>query len=209
VGQRRSQTATHESQWDYVGFTNAGVVPGWDGISSVIDSQAPSIPSNVQASAQTPKMVKVTWIASTDNVGVAGYKVYRNGTQLGTTTATIYSDTGLTPNTTYSYTVSAYDAAGNNSGQSAPAVVTTPAASSIVGVKSLPDGSAVGLVSKTVTAIYGGSLYVEESDRSTGIKVVPVSVPPGLAVGNLVDIGGTLQTANGERYIGGAALTVN
>src|SRR5262249_50598665 len=65
------------------------------------------------------------WTASTDNVGVAGYKIYRNGTQVGTATGTTYTDTGLGSSTSYTYTVSAYDAAGNNSAQSAAVIGTT------------------------------------------------------------------------------------
>ena len=63
--------------------------------------------------------------ASTDMVGVTGYKVFRNGVQVGTSAMTSFQDTGLTVNTAYSYTVSAYDAAGNNSALSAPASVST------------------------------------------------------------------------------------
>jgi cellulose 1,4-beta-cellobiosidase len=75
----------------------------------------------------TQTTVTLTWNTSTDNVGVTGYDVYRNGTLLGTSTADHYSDTGLTANTAYSYTVSAYDAAGNTSAQSTALQVTTAA----------------------------------------------------------------------------------
>src|SRR5205823_2202736 len=65
--------------------------------------------------------------ASSDNVGVSGYRVYRNGSQIATTGATSFANTGLSPSTTYSYTVAAYDAAGNLSAQSSSASATTPA----------------------------------------------------------------------------------
>ena len=83
------------------------------------DSEAPIVPANLAASATTATSTTLTWSASTDNVGVTGYRIYRNGTQVGTTTATTYTDTGLTTGTTYSYQVVAYDAAGNVSGYSA------------------------------------------------------------------------------------------
>jgi chitodextrinase len=70
--------------------------------------------------------VTLTWTASTDNVGVAGYKIFRNGTQVGTSATTSYVSAGLAASTTYSYTVSAYDTAGNNSAQSSSISVTTP-----------------------------------------------------------------------------------
>src|SRR3989344_4287816 len=81
-----------------------------------IDTQAPSIPTGFTATAISSSQINLLWIASTDNVGVAGYKVFRGGVQIATvTTGTSYSNTGLSQATTYSYTVSAYDAAGNNS----------------------------------------------------------------------------------------------
>jgi len=90
------------------------------------DTQPPSVPTNLTATPISQTRIDLGWTASTDNVGVTGYKVYRNGSQIGTSTSTAYSDTTCSPNTTYTYTVSAYDAAGNESGQSAPAVATTP-----------------------------------------------------------------------------------
>src|SRR5207302_8185160 len=65
--------------------------------------------------------------ASSDNVGVSGYRVYRGGTQIGTPGTTSFTDTSVSASTTYSYTVAAYDAAGNVSAQSSPASATTPA----------------------------------------------------------------------------------
>jgi hypothetical protein len=56
---------------------------------------------------------------------VAGYRIYRNGTQIATAASTSYQDTGLTAATTYSYTVAAYDSAGNLSAQSSPVSATT------------------------------------------------------------------------------------
>ncbi|RKY34430.1 MAG: hypothetical protein DRP78_06565, partial [Candidatus Omnitrophota bacterium] len=67
-----------------------------------------------------------TWTSSTDNVWVSGYKVYRDDSQIGTSTTTNYSDTGLTANTSYSYRLSAYDAAGNDSGQCTAVSAATP-----------------------------------------------------------------------------------
>jgi chitodextrinase len=89
------------------------------------DTTAPSVPANLTATAISSLAVNLSWSASTDNVGVTGYKVYRGGAQIGTSVTNSYSDTGLTANTAYAYTVSAYDAAGNNSGQSSSASATT------------------------------------------------------------------------------------
>ncbi|WP_275422805.1 carbohydrate binding domain-containing protein [Paenibacillus mucilaginosus] len=93
------------------------------------DSQAPSVPAGLQSSAKTDTSVMLGWTASTDNVKVTGYDVYRGGVKVGTTAGTTYTDSGLTANTAYSYTVKAFDAAGNTSTASAALSVTTnPAA---------------------------------------------------------------------------------
>jgi hypothetical protein len=86
-------------------------------------SQAPSTPTGVQATATSGSAVTVTWTAST---GAQTYRVFRNGTQTGSDTSnTTFSDTGLSPGTTYSYTVSALNSFGASS-QSVEATVTTP-----------------------------------------------------------------------------------
>jgi chitodextrinase len=89
------------------------------------DTSPPGVPTNLAATPVSSTQVNLTWSASTDNVGVTGYRVFRNGTQVGTPTSTGFSDTGLSASTTYSYTVAAADAAGNVSAQSAPVNATT------------------------------------------------------------------------------------
>jgi hypothetical protein len=91
------------------------------------DDQPPSVPTNVQATALSWSSISVSWTASTDNVGVAGYRIYRNASPepVGTSPTTSFTDSGLEPDTTYAYRVSAYDAAQNESGQSAQAAATT------------------------------------------------------------------------------------
>ncbi|MBP8695902.1 MAG: SBBP repeat-containing protein [Syntrophobacterales bacterium] len=92
---------------------------------STADATAPSVPSNLQGTGASASQINLTWTASTDNVGVTGYRVYRNGSQVGTTASTSFSDTGLAEATSYSYTVAAYDAAGNASAQCGAAAVST------------------------------------------------------------------------------------
>jgi hypothetical protein len=92
------------------------------------DTTAPTVPSNLTAAAASSSRIGLSWSASTDNVGVAGYKIFRNGTQVATSTPTTYQDSGLAPNTTYGYAVSAFDAAGNVSARSLSASATTLAA---------------------------------------------------------------------------------
>src|SRR5262249_55051688 len=73
----------------------------------VVDTQAPSVPGGLAAPSKTDRTVSLTWTASTDNVAVSGYDVLRGGTQVGTTSTASYTDTGLSPSTSYSYTVRA------------------------------------------------------------------------------------------------------
>ncbi|MBK8953712.1 MAG: hypothetical protein IPM85_17245 [Chitinophagaceae bacterium] len=79
------------------------------------DVQSPSGTNRLTGTATTTS-VSLSWNASTDNVGVTGYKIYRNAAGLaGTTAINSFVDNGLIAGIQYSYTVAAYDAAGNNS----------------------------------------------------------------------------------------------
>jgi glucose/arabinose dehydrogenase/PKD repeat protein/fibronectin type 3 domain-containing protein len=89
------------------------------------DSSAPTAPAGLAATPASGSRIDLNWTASTDDVGVAGYKVFRDGTQVADITATSYSDTELDDGTAYSYTVRAYDAAGNTSAASNTATATT------------------------------------------------------------------------------------
>jgi hypothetical protein len=89
------------------------------------DTIAPTVPTSLTATAVSSSAINLAWTASTDAVGVTGYKIFRAGTQIGTSATNAYSDIGLAASTAYSYTVSAYDAAGNNSAQSSAASATT------------------------------------------------------------------------------------
>jgi chitodextrinase len=93
------------------------------------DTQAPTTPAGLAAGATTATSVALTWGAATDNVGVAGYDILRNGTAIATSATPSYTDTGLAPETSYTYTVRARDAAGNVSPASTPITVKTTAGS--------------------------------------------------------------------------------
>ncbi len=89
------------------------------------DTQAPTVPTGLKSTATTSSSVTLAWTASTDNVGVAGYDVYRGGMLVGTATTTSYTDTGLSGSTAYTYAVAARDAAGNTSALSSTITATT------------------------------------------------------------------------------------
>jgi chitodextrinase len=90
------------------------------------DLQAPSVPADLSAVAVSSTRIDLSWSAATDDVRVAGYRVYTAGGQIATVAGTSYSDTRVTPSTAYTYTVAAFDAAGNASARSASASATTP-----------------------------------------------------------------------------------
>ncbi|PED40603.1 lytic polysaccharide monooxygenase [Bacillus cereus] len=89
------------------------------------DTEAPTIPTNLKATAGITK-VNLKWTASTDNVGVSHYNIYRNGEKLPETTSELnFEDVNLQANTEYTYQVTAVDMAGNESEKSAPIKVKT------------------------------------------------------------------------------------
>ncbi|GAA4275881.1 hypothetical protein GCM10022259_06050 [Aquimarina mytili] len=92
---------------------------------SQTDTQAPTAPNGLVASNVTQTTADLNWNASTDNVGVTGYDVYQGTNVIATTTNTSYQVTGLSPNTNYSFSVRAEDAAGNESNASNVVNITT------------------------------------------------------------------------------------
>ena len=91
---------------------------GAPALAQTADTSPPSVPASVSVAFNPPSQVTISWGASTDNVGVSGYYIYRNGVQITATGDTSYVDGNLLPGS-YTYTVAAYDAAGNVSQQSA------------------------------------------------------------------------------------------
>ena len=122
------------------------------------DTQAPTAPTGLAAGTVTATRVDLSWSASTDDVGVSGYRVYRGATQIADVAGTTVSDSTVAAGTTYSYTVKAYDAAGNLSAASTALTVTTPASPPdttppTVSISAPANGATVtGTVSVTATA---------------------------------------------------------
>src|SRR6266513_1924249 len=105
--------------FDAAGNASAQSVSASATTRAATDTTAPSVPGGLTAAAVSPSQIKLSWSASTDNVGVAGYKVFRDGMQIATTSALAYGNTGLSPATVYSFAVAAFNAAGNSSALSA------------------------------------------------------------------------------------------
>jgi len=87
------------------------------------DTESPTKPSSVVQGEVTSRSVALSWSASTDNVGVSRYRIYRNGAMISETTGTSYTDASITDSERYCYSVSALDEAGNESDKSQEACV--------------------------------------------------------------------------------------
>ncbi|MBG6130075.1 chitodextrinase [Aquimarina sp. EL_43] len=109
-----------------------------NGVVVSADTQAPSAPANLAASNIGATTADLSWAASTDNIGVTGYEIFQGGSSIGTSTTTSFNVTGLTASTAYSFTVKAKDAAGNVSGNSNVANITTTATPACAGISSFP-----------------------------------------------------------------------
>ena len=144
------------------------------------DTAAPSVPENVSA-ASAAGQVDVAWSASTDNVGVAGYTVRRGGDVVATVpSGTSYADTAVTAGTTYTYTVQAFDAAGNKSLESAPVSATVPQdpppGGEAITLRGVATGSNATTASMTVpmpTSVAGDLLLATVDVRGQPVVTAP------------------------------------
>jgi hypothetical protein len=140
-------TATAVNQYIRAGYTlTSAPTPDSTG-----DTVAPSAPGSVSGQLVSSTQANVWWAASSDNVGVAGYNIFRNGIKIGTTSATSYQDV-LFPGGNVAYNISAYDTAGNTSALSASFTVA-----------SVPTASVTAPVVKIVSPGNGSILDVKNS----------------------------------------------
>ena len=154
-----ARTAGIQSATDLYGAGSAEVIATTNAFYAVgvgaaysgsADTVAPSTPSGLAATGTTATTTSLSWTASTDNVGVTGYNIYSGAALLGSATTTNYNVTGLTGSTAYSFTVKAKDAAGNLSGASNIASITTLAGSAVTYCASTSSNTADEKISKVV-----------------------------------------------------------
>jgi N-acetylmuramoyl-L-alanine amidase len=117
---------TYTTDWQMVREAVTWFGPTVSKSIAVIDTVAPSAPTNLTATAVAFNRINLAWAPSTDNVGVSNYLVYRDSVFIGTSSTTSYADTACNTATTYSYQVSAIDASRNESAKSIAAQATTP-----------------------------------------------------------------------------------
>jgi chitodextrinase len=125
--------------------------PGHVQISVPDDEEPPTAPEDLEITDLQSNSISISWRPSTDQEsGVKGYEVFRDGSSVGTTSATSYSDTGLVPETKYTYQVLAYDRNDNKSSRSDPVSGTTkePGAAEYTLLKAKGSISLDGVLSK-------------------------------------------------------------
>lgn len=132
--------------------------------SVVIDATPPTPPTAISSYAISAFGISVSWSGAMDNIGVAGYKIYRNGIFLANTTSLSYADSGLVASTAYTYAVSAYDVAGNISGMSQSTMATTMANTNTTTVV-VYAGISGKVIDSTGIAVSGANIYISSADR--------------------------------------------
>ena len=170
-------------------------VPNWSAASAVLsvtttDNIAPGIPTGLVSSAITTTSFTLSWTASTDNVGVTGYEVFRNGISIGTTASTSLSITGLTSGVNYSMTVRARDAVPNWSAASAALSVTT--------TDNVAPGIPTGLISSAITATSFTLSWTASTDNVgvTGYEVFRNGISIGTTASTSMSITGLTTGVN-------------
>jgi hypothetical protein len=154
-----------------VAVNGAGLFSATSSVATVVvplDTEAPTVPENLEAVAVSSAQVNLGWDASSDNVGVTGYRVFRDGGELATTAGTSYADGTVLPGNTYAYRVSAYDASGNESPTSAVLNVEVPEGGIEFHTNRIESTSAVidtFIFESDPNANYGSSSYVSTIDR--------------------------------------------
>ncbi len=143
----------------YYSVDAAGHVEATQSTEVRVDTQPPTVPGSVAASAMSTTTVDISWDASTDSPsGVAYYGIYRDGVLVGTSTTLSFTDSGLTPGQTYQYTVTAFDNAGNVSAAGSAVSVDVPVAAIWM---TISDGSVdMGSVDPDTTVTRAGALSV-------------------------------------------------
>jgi hypothetical protein len=185
------------------------------------DTQPPTTPAGLQATAQSASEIQLVWTASTDNVGVIGYNVYRNGQPIGTASNAGYFDSGLAAGTAFSYRVNAFDAAGNTSGLSNTASATTFGTATPPSITTQPQSASANpgqTANFSVTASGSGTLsyqwQVKLAGTSTFVPIAtnatsPIYTTPVLALsdnGNQYNV--IVSNSVGPTLSNAATLTV-
>lgn len=173
---------------------------------STSDATSPTAPKITAANVISSSQINLSWAASTDNVGVAGYTVFRDGVKIATVTGTTYSDTGLAPSTIYTYNVSAYDAAGNNSSKSAVKSATTLAVSGTNQKLTFYPAADASISQKNPTVNFGTTTIVKVDGTPVEESLIKFVVS-GIGAAQVVDAKLRLYNTN-QSVFGGSFYKV-
>jgi chitodextrinase len=159
------------------------------------DTTAPSVPTNFRSTAKSTNTVALAWNASTDNVGVTGYRVFRDNVSVRTSgTAVTFTDTGLAANRSYTYTIDAFDAAGNYSSRASLSVTTTASSDSV----------APGAPTLTATVQSSTSVALSWSGSTDNVGVTNYTI---FSNGALIATNGTATTYTATGLTAGTKYT--
>lgn len=196
VGNSTCQAVDYD---DMVISTTGYIGPISGGGGGVPDYTAPSTPAGLMASAISSSQINLSWTASTDpDDAVSGYNIYRNGIKVSTSAVNSYSSTGLSPSTTYSYMVDAYDTHGNTSTLSSSYSTTTqstaPSGQTLIlfdGFESLNlnnwhDDYRAGGETFVTSPVFGGSYALQVPTDNAGTYAHFFADHPGIG-GAMVD----------------------
>lgn len=154
------------------------------------DTLAPTIPTNLTASAITTSSVTLNWTASTDNVGVTGYAIYVNNTLKTNVTGTTASIPGLTASTAYSFYVIAKDAAGNSSTKSTTITATTSSSGTVATdllfseyIEGSSNNKALEIANNTGAAVNLSSYTIKKQTNGAGAWSTGLTLSGTLASG--------------------------
>lgn len=144
------------------------------------DTEPPTVPSNLKAAPTATPQINLSWSASTDNVAVEGYRIFRNGSQIAaipTSSSPVYNDSGVSSGSSYSYNVRAYDAAGNVSASSSTVSATVPVAQSTFSISGIVKDHNGNPVPGATIAMGKGRWALKYTTNSQGYYYIPQLEP--------------------------------
>ena len=135
---------------------------------SCADSAAPTVPSNLIGSASSSSQINLSWGASSD-LNLAGYRIYRDGSAISTTSGLTFSNTGLSQSNTYNYWVTAYDSYGNESNRATVSVRTnaSSSSSSSSSSKKKKKSSSKYKISNSISSVPWGGVITQSGKKFT------------------------------------------
>jgi chitodextrinase len=151
-------------------------------VTPVADTTAPSTPTGLVLTQTTTNALTINWAPSTDNIGVAGYNILRNGIKIGTTSIPGYIYTGLTASTAYNLSTQAFDAAGNTSATSAVLAATTASVAPVSDTTAPSSPTGLTFTSATTSSITFSWTASTDNVAVTGYQVFNGSTQVGSPV---------------------------